>query len=576
MTDAPKPLAQGDLAQTPLAHVVLSVLEKGLDGTLAIWPETERPGQDRVLFARGTPVDARLLAPASNLERGLLPLFHRERGPYAFFAADLVGETKLRGQVDPYSLLTASLRGGFRSEVVDAVLARFGDRPVRVNASAALSRFGLIPKERAVLDVLRAEPQSIRSLAQTSGEAKIASRLLYLLAITRQLEVFSGESLKKSATQAAPHGGARFADERGGAATRSVAPPGTPASARSDLSPDEAGPVPPHVASSASNPSTALGRTGSLPPAHAASPTQPANNTPPRRPGDPEPPPAMPPELAPEHAARWSEIVEQATRIEAQTYFEMLGVAQNASADDVRDAYFALVKRWHPDRLTPELLPLKPTAEGIFRHLTEAHETLIDADRRGPYLKSVQAGGGTPRAEREFQAILDAVMQFQKVDVLMRRRDFESALQLLDEILLLAPEEADYHAARGQVLFKMHGTQDPRYVEEALRSVDAALTRNERCERALVTKAEILQRTGNESESFALWRQIHELYPKNVDAQRMKRIADMRGVGEPPGKPQRPGKPQGPSKTGPRTSKAPPSGKDDGGLLSKLFGGKKK
>lgn len=551
MTDAPKPLAQGDLAQTPLAHVVLSVLEKGLDGTLAIWPETERPGQDRVLFARGAPVDARLLAPASNLERGLLPLFHRERGPYAFFADDLVGETKLRGQVDPYSLLAAALRGGFRSEVVDAVLARFGDRPVRVNASAALARFELIPKERAVLDVLRAEPQSIRSLARTSGEAKIASRLLYLLAITRQLEVFSGESPRKSASTAPPHGGAAPSDERAGAAARGGAPPSTATSGRS---PDEA----------------LGGPSGSLPPAHAAAPTQPPSDTPSRRPGDPEPPPAMPPGLAPEHATRWNEIVEQASRIDAQNYFEMLGVPQTAGADDVRAAYFALVKNWHPDRLPPELLQLKPIAEGIFRHLTEAHEILVDTDKRGPYLKSVQAGGGTPRAEREFQAILDAVMQFQKVDVLMRRRDFESALQLLDEILLLAPEEADYHAARGQVLFKMHGTQDPRYVEEALRATEGALTRNERCERALVTKAEILQRTGNESESFALWRQIHELYPKNVDAQRMKRIADMRGVGDPPAKP------KSPSKPGPRTSKASAPGKDEGGLLSKLFGGKKK
>ena len=202
MTDAPKPLAQGDLAQTPLAHVLLSLLDRGLDGTLAIWPEG-RSGQDRVLFEQGVPVDARLLEPAATLERGLLPLFQRERGPYAFYGSDLVGETKLRGAVDPYHLLAASLRGGFRSDVVDAVIARYGDRPVRVNASTALARFELIPKERAVLDVLRAEPQSVRALADTTGEPKIVSRLLYLLAITQQLELFTGEVGRKSLVETA-------------------------------------------------------------------------------------------------------------------------------------------------------------------------------------------------------------------------------------------------------------------------------------------------------------------------------------------------------------------------------------
>lgn len=536
MTEAPKPLARGDLAQTPLAHVFLSLLERSLTGTLALWPATERPGQDRILFERGVPLDARLLEPASNLERGLLPLFQRDRGAYAFYADDLVGETKYRGEVDPYVLLAASLRGGARQDVLDSVLGRFGDRPVRVAASTALARFALIPKERAVLDVLRAEPQSIRALAETTGEPKVAQRLLYLLAITKQLEPFSGEPARRLVEPARPE----------------PEPTRTPSAASSSASSDAFEERP--VASRQS------------PASPAATPSSQA--TPARRPGEPEPPPEPPAGLSSEHLARWKEIVAQAEKVDGQTFFEMLGVPQSVSPDEARTAYFGLVKKWHPDRLVPELLPLKPTAERIFRHLTEAHETLADVDKRGPYLKSVQGGGGTPRAERELQAVLEAAMQFQKIDVLLRRRDFATALRLLDEILLLAPDEADYHAARGQVLFRQHGTHDAKVVDSALRAVEAALSRDERCERALVTKAEILQRTGKENESFEVWRRIYELYPKNVDAQRMKRLADMRGISKSP--------PARSSKAPPgRSSKAPPK-PDDGGLFSKLFSSKKK
>lgn len=574
MTEAPKPLAQGDLAQTPLAHVLLSLLERGLDGTLAIWPETERAGQDRVLFAKGVPVDARLLEPAATLERGLLPLFHRVRGPYAFYGSDLVGQTKLRDTVDPYHLLAAALRGGVRQDVVDAVLARYGDRPVRVNASTALGRFELVPKERAVLDVLRAQPQSARALADTTGEPKVATRLLYLLAITQQLEIFSGEvgrkSLVEGVTSGATSGGAtgpHAAATASSAATSSMA-----AAARKPDTFEESFFVPPSAETSKPSASSSSNTPSSATHAGASSASsgarQSSNST--RRPGEPEPPPAMPPNLAAEHAARWREIVAYAEKIDGQTFFEMLGVPQTVSPDEARTAYFALVKKWHPDRLVPDLLPLKPTAERIFRHLTEAHETLVDVDKRGPYLKAVQGGGGTPKAERELQAVLEAAMQFQKIDVLVRKRDFGTALRLLDEILLLAPDEADYHAARGQVIFKQHGTQDPRQIEAALRALDAALMRDDRCERALVTKAEVLQRTGKENESFAIWKRVHELYPRNVEAQRMKRIADMRGHSSKPSKP-----PPGGSKAPPpRSSKSPPP-KDDG-LLSKLFGSKKK
>lgn len=575
MTEAPKPLAQGDLAQTPLAHVLLSLLERGLDGTLAIWPETERAGQDRVLFAQGVPVDARLLEPAATLERGLLPLFHRVRGPYAFYGSDLVGQTKLRETVDPYHLLAAALRGGVRQDVVDAVLARYGDRPVRVNASTALGRFELVPKERAVLDVLRAQPQSARALADTTGEPKVVARLLYLLAITQQLEIFSGEVGRKSLVEgvtAATQTSSAASHATSTATSTAASPTATPT--RKPDTFEESFFVPPN-AEGTSKPSSPSSPSA---PSHAsvstASGTRGPSSGSTRRPGEPEPPPEMPTGLASEHAARWREIVAYAEKIDGQTFFEMLGVPQTVSPDEARTAYFALVKKWHPDRLVPDLLPLKPTAERIFRHLTEAHETLVDVDKRGPYLKAVQGGGGTPKAERELQAVLEAAMQFQKIDVLVRKRDFGTALRLLDEILLLAPDEADYHAARGQVIFKQHGTQDPRQLEAALRALDAALMRDDRCERALVTKAEILQRTGKENESFVIWKRVHELYPRNVEAQRMKRIADMRGHSSKPSKPPPGGSKAGSKPPPARSSKSPPP-KDDG-LLSKLFGSKKK
>lgn len=560
--EAPQPLAQGDLARTPLAHVVLSITERALDGTLALWPEDGRPGQDRVLFQQGVPIDARLLEPAATLERGLLPLFQRKAGPYAFYASDLVGETKVRGAVDPFALIAASLRGGARREVVDAVLARFGEHPLRVVPLEALGRFDLLPKEKASLDVLRAEPRSAPAFIASAVDEKVARRLLYLLAITKQLEIFSGEVGRRSLTEVTT----------GGAAATGASPSAKPAV-------DEFAEAPaPRAAASSDDFAEVTAPAARAPSGASTAPRAPAPTSSPstrrtpeggRRPGDPEPVPDAPAGLSPELAARWQEIAARAVAIEDQNYFQMLGVSQTAGPDEVRAAYFKLVKQWHPDRLAPDLQALKLTAERIFRYLTEAHDTLAEVEKRGTYLKNVQGGAGTPRAERALQAVLEAALQFQKVDVLLRRRDFAGALRLVDEILALAPDEADYHAARGQVLFKQHGVQDKVMLAEATRALDAALARDERCERALTTKAELLQRTGKERESFALWRKAHDLYPKNVEAQRMVRLARMRGTSS-SSRPPPPDSKRPPSRV---ESKRPPKGDD--GLLSKLFGKKK-
>src|SRR5687767_3190198 len=112
----PEPLAEGDLRKTPFAHVLLYAQKHELTGTLVIWQATgeERPKQDRIRFERGVPVAGRLIEQASRLDRGLLPIFARASGPYAFYpGVDLVGsgDAVRSDPVQVLPLLAASLRG---------------------------------------------------------------------------------------------------------------------------------------------------------------------------------------------------------------------------------------------------------------------------------------------------------------------------------------------------------------------------------------------------------------------------------------------------------------------------------
>ncbi len=68
--------------------------------------------------------------------------------------------------------------------------------------------------------------------------------------------------------------------------------------------------------------------------------------------------------------------------MEFQDYYAVLGVARDASADDIKKAYRKLALKWHPDR-HPE--GKRADAEAQFKRIAEAYEVLSDADKRSRY-----------------------------------------------------------------------------------------------------------------------------------------------------------------------------------------------
>ena len=72
---------------------------------------------------------------------------------------------------------------------------------------------------------------------------------------------------------------------------------------------------------------------------------------------------------------------------EKRDYYEVLGVAKNASADEIKKAYRKLAIKYHPDKN-----PGNKEAEEKFKEAAEAYSVLSDADKKAKYDQFGHAG----------------------------------------------------------------------------------------------------------------------------------------------------------------------------------------
>ncbi len=65
--------------------------------------------------------------------------------------------------------------------------------------------------------------------------------------------------------------------------------------------------------------------------------------------------------------------------MEFKDYYQLMGLARDASADDIKKAHRRLARKYHPD------VSKEPAAEARFKEMREAYEVLKDPEKRAAY-----------------------------------------------------------------------------------------------------------------------------------------------------------------------------------------------
>lgn len=192
-----------------------------------------------------------------------------------------------------------------------------------------------------------------------------------------------------------------------------------------------------------------------------------------------KPPPPPEPEPSPEDDPANVEAFLERVRT-APTYYDVLGVSDAVPAQSLKDLYYQLARRYHPDRFRKAEPALLARIESAFARITQAYETLRDDRLRATYDSKLQARRKaeqlaestrpiTPASQPEpaakgatepaMSAAERAESQFKEGLAALELGQRKVAIGLFASAVSANPKEPRYRASYGQLLAANENTR---------------------------------------------------------------------------------------------------------------------
>jgi curved DNA-binding protein CbpA len=144
------------------------------------------------------------------------------------------------------------------------------------------------------------------------------------------------------------------------------------------------------------------------------------------------------------------EVLARIERAENAAHYGILEVGPTVAPERIRDAYYVLARKYHPDRFrTGALSDLLQRVEGYFARVTEAYNTLSDPRLREAYDEQLASEHRkTPEQDIAFLAREN----FRRGRALIAKGRFTGAVTSLENAVKLDGRNASYRLELGQLL----------------------------------------------------------------------------------------------------------------------------
>jgi curved DNA-binding protein CbpA len=227
--------------------------------------------------------------------------------------------------------------------------------------------------------------------------------------------------------------------------------------------------------------------------------------------------------LSGEESLKRERLASKVAAMRKLDYFEILGVPTSASREEVKRAYFALAKEYHPDKhFGSSSAEVRQLAQQLYDLISSAHDTLTDPVERDRYLKEVAAGVKREMGE-DVGKILAAEGKFQKGEELMRQRNYAGAHAHFKEAIDLYGDEGEFHAWLGWADFHLNPTET-KAIDGAVAHIETAISLNPKIDKPYLFLGYIYKATGRPDKAEKLFEKAIQANPDCTEALRELRL----------------------------------------------------
>jgi curved DNA-binding protein CbpA len=235
-------------------------------------------------------------------------------------------------------------------------------------------------------------------------------------------------------------------------------------------------------------------------------------------------PPAESSGPSPEEVAVREDIIQKHASLREATLYDLLSITITANDGEVKKAYYAMAKKYHPDRHhSPYLRDVHGLLEELFGKITDAYQMLssplernrYDAKIRAEGPAAVVAVGGTPTSEEANEGARRraAEERYKEGKRHFDEMHFFDAIQCLREAVRLAPKK-NYHKLLAQALMK-----NPLWLREAEEQFRFALKMDQFDAECYVGLGDIYESEGMSTRALKMYEQAATYDPENETVQ---------------------------------------------------------
>ena len=207
----------------------------------------------------------------------------------------------------------------------------------------------------------------------------------------------------------------------------------------------------------------------------------------------------------------------------AKDHYEILGIEKGSSSEQIRNAYYKLVKNYHPDVNPNADHDTRVKAEEIFTRITSAYETLSQSDKREEYDSQEEFTD----LKNQAKYIYEAEMAFKKGITLLIQRDYAEAEKNIREAVTMNPEESAYIGAHGWTRY-LAAENKSSVLGESVKALEQAIKMNGKIAENHYYLGSIYKHQNDLKNAEKCFQKAIEIEPDYIEAKRELRLINTR------------------------------------------------